>query len=417
MSITAIDQFFLEALKMHLSQSQRVDWQEKIEENIWRKLFQKASNQHVFPMVYDAVRGCPAFAASGQNLEPVCRRETVRRTILQVSKTEEFLKLYRYLNTKGIRPIVVKGIICRNLYPQPDYRMSGDEDLVILRKDRARLQEALRFYGMQAVGEDSQGTYDIPYKKSGSPLYLEVHQHLFPPDSVAYGGFNRLFNGFEHRIIQEKINGVLIDTMGPDDHVLYLICHAFKHFMHSGFGIRQVCDLALYANHYGETIDWDRLWKQCKRIRANEFAAALLDIGQRYLGINLEKANLSANWKTVKVDSSALLEDLLSGGIYGAVERDRQHSSNITLAAVEAYRKGKKGKNPFVQSAFPPRKDLEKRYPILRKAPVLLPFVWGKRLFQYGTELKHSGRAESAVKSIQIGNQRVELLKKYHIID
>lgn len=35
--------------------------------------------------------------------------------------------------------------------------------------------------------------------------------------------------------------------MNASDHLFYLICHALKHFYHSGFGIRQVCDILLFA--------------------------------------------------------------------------------------------------------------------------------------------------------------------------
>ena len=36
-----------------------------------------------------------------------------------------------------MQPLVMKGIVCRSLYPKPDLRPSGDEDLLIPEKDFA----------------------------------------------------------------------------------------------------------------------------------------------------------------------------------------------------------------------------------------------------------------------------------------
>lgn len=62
--------------------------------------------------------------------------------------------------------------------------------------------------------------------------------------------------------------------------------------MHSGFGIRQVCDIVLYANAYGAQIEWDKLVVQCQHIHAEIFAAALFRIGQKYLTLDCKTACL-----------------------------------------------------------------------------------------------------------------------------
>ena len=37
--------------------------------------------------------------------------------------------------------------------------------------------------------------------------------------------------------------------------ILYLLLHAFKHFLHSGFGIRQVSDIILFSEKYRDQIE------------------------------------------------------------------------------------------------------------------------------------------------------------------
>ena len=73
-------------------------------------------------MIYDTVYECPAFAAFPQQEIQVGKREVIRQVMIQSRRTEEFLMLYKKLLEEGLTPLVVKGIICRNMYREADYR-------------------------------------------------------------------------------------------------------------------------------------------------------------------------------------------------------------------------------------------------------------------------------------------------------
>lgn len=122
-------------------------------------------------------------------------------------------------------------------------------------------------FSMQTTADENEmaAAYEVPYRKAGSPLYIELHKHLFPPESDAYGDLNRFFEGIFDRAVAEDIQGNTVYTMDHTDHLFYLICHSFKHYLHSGFGIRQVCDIIMYANEYGTRIDWMRVLQNCGR--------------------------------------------------------------------------------------------------------------------------------------------------------
>ena len=264
-------------------------------------------------------------------------------------------------------------------------------------------------------GLDIHTAYEVPYGKKGSPVYIELHKHLFPPDSEAYGELDGFFGNVHEQAAELSVHGVAVYTMEYSSHFFYLICHAFKHFLHSGFGIRQVCDIVLFANAYGSRIDWMKVLEQCRSIHADLFAAALLQIGEKYLTFSPEKACCPPEWRSIRVDEGPLLEDLLSGGIYGDADMSRKHSSNITLSAVEAEKKGGKNGNGILKTAFPSAKYMRVQFPYLKKAPFLLPFAWLSRILKYRKEISE-GRNNSAADSIKIGNERVELMREYGII-
>jgi hypothetical protein len=274
--------------------------------------------------------------------------------------------------------------------------------------------QVLTEFGMTT--QTPSDAYEIPYRKAGSPLYIELHKHLFPPESDAYGDLNRFFQGVHQRAITMEIQGHRVYTMGHTDHLFYLICHAFKHFLHSGFGIRQVCDILLYANAYGREVDWAQLLENCKVIRAEKFAAAIFAMGTHHLGFDPAGAAYPENWQAMEVDELPMLLDLLSGGLYGGASMSRKHSSNITLEAVAAQKQGKRARGAVVTSLFPPRKQLEGRYSYLKKHPCLLPVAWCSRLWSYGMQSRNAAD-DHATDALKIGAARVELLRSYGILD
>lgn len=381
----------------------------------WEKLFRMAGIHNVLPLFYEAVYASPSLQQANLPYLAVVKRQVRQQVMMQTMRTNEFLVLNQQLQAAGVRPLVVKGIICRNLYPQPDHRSSSDEDVLIPAEQFAACHQVMTDYGMQTTESELSAAYEVPYRKAGSPLYIELHKHLFPPESDAYGDLNRFFEGVFDRAISEEIQGNTVYTLGHTDHLFYLICHAFKHFLHSGFGIRQVCDIILYANAYGSRIDWLQVLDNCREIHAEKFAAAIFQIGSNYLVFDREKAAYPKAWQEIRVNEIPMLEDLLSGGVYGGADMSRKHSSSITLDAVAAQKQGRKTKNAVLTSAFPSAAKLEGRYPYLKKHPWLLPVAWCSRLWTYSKETKNA-QNNNAAEALKIGNERIELMKEYGIL-
>ena len=407
---------FLDILKAALVNEQAVLDPDPTSEQ-WQKLFDMARQHKVLPMIYEAVYALPALQQAELPFLPAVKRQVMQQVMMQTLRTEEFLALNRAMQAAGVRPLVVKGIICRNLYPKPDYRLSSDEDVLIPKEQFALVHQVMTDFGMHtgATEEQLQAEHEIPYRKAGSPLFIELHKHLFPPESVAYGDLNRFFEDVFDRAVTEQIQGHTVYTMSHTDHLFYLICHAFKHFLHSGFGIRQVCDIVLYANAYGSSIDWMQVLENCREIRADRFAAALFQIGSKYLVFDPEKAAYPRQWQKIRVDEMPMLEDLLAAGVYGGADMSRKHSSNITLDAVSAQKQGRKAGNGAVVSVFPPAAKLAGRYPYLKKHPWLLPVAWLCRLWTYFRETGKSSDNDAA-DALRIGSERIELMKEYEIL-
>ena len=371
----------------------------------WPAVFALAGQQKLLPILFEAVRKMPA-AEENVALFAVTKQQVIGQVLNQTVRSAEFADLYRKLRAAGLYPIVVKGQLCSRLYPLKDHRISADDDLYISDAEFMACHRQLLANGLTtATPVDELATADeVSYTKNGSPLYIELHRHLFDSAEDAHDELNHFFTDLK----PIEVDGFL--AMPPHEHLLYLLLHAYKHFVRSGIGLRQFCDIGLWAWEYHDEIDWQRLREQCESVHAATFAAAAFRIARDYLGIEFD---LPAPWDG-SIDVEPLLHDTLCGGVYGSNDLTRLHSSTVTLNAVKASRTGEK--SSVLRTVFPKREYLERRYPYLKKRPYLLPVAWVQRLAHYASE-KQSGTDNSASGSIKLAKERIELMKRYDIMD
>lgn len=400
MTLTTTETQFLHIAKAAISggdlPAEKVDWP---------AIFALANQQKLLPILFEAARKTPA-AAENAPLFAAVKQQVIAQVLNQTVRSAEFSDLYRKLRSAGLHPIVVKGQLCSRLYPLKDHRISADDDLLIPDGEFMACHEQLLTNGLttDTPADELASADEVSYTKKGSLLYIELHRHLFDSAEDAHDELNHFFADLN----PVEMDGLL--TMPPHEHLLYLLLHAYKHFVRSGIGLRQFCDIGLWARAYHGEIDWQRLREQCESVHAATFAAAAFHIAGDYLGIEFD---LPAPWDG-SIDVEPLLHDSLCGGVYGSNDLTRLHSSTVTLNAVKASRTGEK--SSVLSTVFPKREYLERRYPYLKKRPYLLPVAWVQRLAHYASE-KQSGADNSASGSIKLGKERIELMKRYGIMD
>ena len=371
----------------------------------WPAIFTLANQQKLLPILFEAVRKAPA-AEENAALFAVTKQQVIGQVLNQTVRSAEFAELYQKLRAAGLHPIVVKGQLCSRMYPLKDHRISADDDLCIPEAEFMACHEQLLANGLTTdTPIDELATADeVSYTKKDSPLYIELHRHLFDSAEDAHDELNHFFTNIQ----PTEIDGFL--AMSPHEHLLYLILHAYKHFVRSGIGLRQFCDIGLWTQEYHDEIDWKLLYNQCGSVHAATFATAVFRIVKDYLGIEFD---LPAPWDGA-IDVEPLLHDTLCGGVYGSNDYTRLHSSTVTLNAVKASRTGEK--SSVLSTVFPKREYLERRYPYLKKRPYMLPVAWVQRIAHYASE-KQSGADNSASGSIKLAKERIELMKQYDIMD
>ena len=258
MTLTATETQFLHIAKAAVSggelPTEAVDWP---------AIFTLANQQKSLPILFEAARKTPA-AGENAPLFAAIKQQVIGQVLNQTVRSAEFADLYRSLRAAGLHPVVVKGQLCSRLYPLRDQRISADDDLFIPEGEFFVCHEALLANGLTTdTPVDELPTADeVSYTKKDSPLYIELHRHLFDSAEDAHDELNHFFVD----IAPVEVDGFL--TMPPHEHLLYLILHAYKHFVYSGIGLRQFCDIGLWAQAYHDQIDWQRLHDQCASVHA-----------------------------------------------------------------------------------------------------------------------------------------------------
>lgn len=312
------------------------------------------------------------------------------------------MKLTDAFERASVRYVIVKGVVCRELYSVPDARNSADEDIFILHDDLDAAESVLTSLGFSKSGSDDSDV--VHWFDRSSALHIELHFKLTSKLSSSLEPY--FTEQIKHRI-SYPIGTSHVYTFAPTTNLVFMVSHAQKHFIAGGFGIRTLCDTALFAVKYVSHIDKDELYAKLSSINAVTFFHQLLAIARDYLFID------TSAWDIADVAAgNDLLDDILKAGIYGQSTLARRHSSSLSVVAAE---NGESTAN-IIRVIFPPANTISSRYPFVKKHPLLLPIGWFKRIADYSRELAHSKKDENSPKAtVLLHKKRSELIKKYGI--
>lgn len=326
----------------------------------------------------------------------------------QIRKTEGFLELYRAFLKEDLHPIVMKGLICRQLYGKhAEKRPSGDEDILVSVNEFHKLKTVLEECGyvceFQSITEAQlEHMQHVVFYNKKDGFLIEVHTNPMGYRNDMRTQMNSFFRGAFERARIETVKGVPLCTFSHTDHFLFLILHSLKHFAEGGVGIRQMLDILLYQEKYEDEIDWEKLKIILQETHADKCLGDMQCIGTKYLGFDF-------NVRFEEGYPDVLLDDMLEAGVFGKKERVDVVAANITL---EVLNHREKGVYAWFRAGFPSRKLMLDIAPYLEEKPWMLPVEWIKR---WGRFLKRARRYEGnlMLDSVKKSKKRMELLKKY----
>ena len=159
----------------------------------------------------------------------------------------------------GIRAYVLKGSIVAECYPKPSCRLSADFDCFLVNENQNENENDVWEIGNQVIENAGFEVKRNFYKNSTvflPELMVENHRYMVP-----FRGNKRLKS--LERLLQQLIN----DNENRFDRTwlyrppvmvsaLFLIEHAYSHFLHEGLNWRYVLDWVMFSRKHKADIDW-----------------------------------------------------------------------------------------------------------------------------------------------------------------
>lgn len=237
----------------------------------WQALEELANEQGLLGVMLDGVEKLP------RELRP--EKKAIIQSIGQVIQSEQqyavqehaAMEMARLLHQHGIRTYVLKGAVVAECYPKPEHRRSVDMDCFLMpEQGNGDVWEKANGL-MEEQGFEVRRDY---YKNSTivlPGLSVENHRYFTP-----FRGNRRLKN-LEHWLQEEirrenntpfaiRFEGTWLYRLPVMVSALFLIEHAYSHFLHEGLTWRMVLDWQMFSRWHREEIEWTEL-----EARVNEF--------------------------------------------------------------------------------------------------------------------------------------------------
>lgn len=304
---------------------------------------------HIAALIYDGAERCgltrrePAMA---KLFQAYCSS-----ILLSEGQEREITRIFRAFDENTIDYLPLKGCNMKALYPKPEMRTMGDADILIRLDQYDRIAPI-----MESLGFEHKYESDHELVWENADLNVELHKHLIP-------SYNReLYAYFGDGWSMAVPGGGSRWDMTPEDTFVFLFTHFAKHYRDCGIGLRHVLDLWVYLRA-NPALKMDRVLSVLEQLKLRQFYENI----SRLIAVWFEDAQPDDR-------TDFIAEFIFASGSWGNMEQRLVSESVRNMHRTGA---GAGGKLRYMwRLAFPGVKSLEPNYPILTKAPWLLPVIW-----------------------------------------
>lgn len=275
----------------------------------WQEVETLAIQQGLLGVVVDGIEKLSEKQRPRKNhllqLIGLVMRDEARYTTQQKTAAE----IAGHFHDNYIRTYILKGFVISECYPRPEHRVSSDIDCLLLpvKSDFDAWQ-----LGNDIIKASGYEVSDGFYKNS--TFYLPgalVENHLY---MIPFRGNKKL------KRLEIVLQGILRQDKGEDRFdetwlyrppvmvtALFLIEHAYSHFLHEGLTWRHVLDWMMYSRRHKTEIDWDTIDELVDEFGFRKFYDSFRNIGFYLLG-EVSENDLTKNDKRMLDDIWAPLD-------------------------------------------------------------------------------------------------------------
>lgn len=252
----------------------------------WNALQALAEKQGLAAIVLDGIENLPEHSRPPKEFLLQWIGEVLQSESIYAAQWKAACEMSQVFENNYIRTYVLKGFIISECYPKPEHRLSVDLDSFLIPQkgdfDAWELGNQL----MEQEGFEVDRTF---YKNSTIFLPdLSVENHHF---MTAVRGSKRLKN--LERLLQsmihadaelQKFEGTCMYRPPAMVSALFLIEHAYAHFLHEGLTWRMVLDWMMFSKKHQKEIHWTDLDSLIEDFGFKRFYDSYVKLGKYLLG-------------------------------------------------------------------------------------------------------------------------------------
>ena len=355
--MTKEQEFFIELLSSHIN-----GYIPKPQENIdWKEIFDLSNKHNVTAIVATQIKLLPE-SSRVQGKGKSYFNQFLGKTLQSYDeKIEAYNYFVKTLSENGIKHLIVKGAVLRDIYPVKELRTSGDTDVVIQKQDYEKCKEILIANGF-TLSQDTGEELDMYYKGQ----YFEI--------SNTFEYINEETKLFFENPFDEKLSYCEGFTyyLYPIYHLVYVLYHILKHIKNGGAGVRMLLDICVLFNNY--SIDVNEFLKIMTSLNLEKSSKTIISICKKLFKLDVEFEY------TINEDiEEKLIDTIISGGVFGF---SNGNLGVVRLASTMSDKATVFSSIKAFLGMFIISKDyLMKFYPYARRHRILLPVAYFNRLF------------------------------------
>ena len=312
-------QLFLQLIRAGVGQS--VPNLEGLEQAIdWVALQDLAEKQGLSAIVLDGIERLPAEMRPAKVELLQWIGEVLQSESVYAGQWKSACEMAQLFENNYIRTYILKGFVVSECYPKPEHRVSVDLDsFLVPHKGDFNAWE----FGNQLMEQNGFEVDRSFYKNSTIILPgLTVENHQF---MTAVRGSKRLKN--LERLLQSmihadtellKFEGTCMYRPPVMVSALFLIEHAYAHFLHEGLTWRMVLDWVMFSRKHQKDIHWTSFGALVDEFGFRKFYDSFVKLGKYLLG-EIQDSSFTFQDKRMLEDTWAALDLHEFHGVKGKI--------------------------------------------------------------------------------------------------
>ena len=265
--------------------------EESLPENApdWNEVLALAQKQTLVGLVADVIPMLPDELKP--NPQMMMKIHSVAMRIIQAHSllNRKVVDIKTRLDSYGMQTVLFKGQGTALNYPKPYTRQCGDIDLYVGEKN---FEQALKLLDPTSEKKAVDYKYVKHFNIEEDGVSIEIHRIA---ETLPVRKYNKLFQQWTVDNLQGasvrrvEIGGATVNLPPADFDAIYIMNHAWHHFINGGIGLRQLCDWTMHLHCFHNNLDKNILEKRLQSFDLIRAWKILSCVAVKYLGLPAEE--------------------------------------------------------------------------------------------------------------------------------